>query len=183
MRLILILIILLFVQCLMACSVVDFYNIKFGAPSAISTNNLMAIQNTVRNIKMENGVSVEQTSVQKVWCQVSREKALMPSPFFTQVKIGYTYSDLIPYMAMYDGRFPETMTRTECINQLKEILNKLIDENNLILISANELGFKSTFARYKCIDKKSKLELTLEGVEGNKGRRFWMWVKMKLAID
>jgi hypothetical protein len=76
MRLILILTILSFVQCLMACSVVEFYNIKFGAPSAISTNN-----------------------------------------------------------------------------------------------------------RYKCIDKKSKLELTLEGVEGNKGRRFWMWVKMKLAID
>ena len=60
---------------------------------------------------------------------------------------------------------------------------KLIDENNLILISANELGFKSTFARYKCIDKKSKLELTLEGVEGSNSRRLWMWVKMKLAID
>jgi hypothetical protein len=86
----------------------------------------MAAQNTVRNIKMENGVNVEQTSVLNVWCQVSREKALMPSPFFTQVKIGYTYSDLIPYMAMYRGRFPETMTRAECINQLKEILNKLM---------------------------------------------------------
>ena len=59
MRSILILTILPFAQCLMACSVVDFYNIKFGAPSAISTNNLMAIQNTVRNVKMENGVSIE----------------------------------------------------------------------------------------------------------------------------
>lgn len=183
MRWILFLTFLHFAKCLWAYSGVDFCNIKFGVPSTISTNNLMAAQNTVRNIKMENGVSVEQTSVLKVWYQVSREKALMPSPFFTQVKIGYTYSDLTPYMAMYDGRFPETMTRAECINQLKEILNKLIDENNLILISANELGFKSTFARYKCIDKKSKLELTLEGVEGGNSRRLWMWVKMKLAID
>ena len=156
MRWILFLTFLPFVQCLMACSVVDFCNIKFEAPSAISTNNLLAIQNTVRNVKMENGVSIEKTSVLKAWCQVSREKALMPSPFFTRVKIGYTYSNLTPYMAMYDGRFPETMTRTECINRLKEILNKLIDENNLILISANELGFKSTFARYKCIGKKGQ---------------------------
>jgi len=99
----------------------DFYGLKFGCPSGISTNALERFEGEWRSIS--NG----KTNVKTVATWHEQRKDIRPAPFFDFAEVRYSYKTVTPVGAAFYGHFPKGTTRKKSLEILDDFALSMND--------------------------------------------------------
>jgi len=99
----------------------DFYGLKFGCPSGISTNELERIEGEWCFIS--NG----KTNVKTIATWHEQRKDVLPASFFDFATVRYSYKTVTPVGADFYGHFPQGTTRKKSLEILDEFALSMND--------------------------------------------------------
>ena len=99
----------------------DFYGLKFGCPSGVSTNELGRFERECCSIS--NG----KTNVKTIATWHERRKDIRPAPFFDFAEVRYSYKTVTPVGADFYGHFPKGTTRKKSLEILDEFALSMND--------------------------------------------------------
>lgn len=177
----------------------DFYGLKFGCPSGISTNALERFEGEWRSIS--NG----KTNVKTVATWHGQRKDIRPAPFFDFATVGYSYKTVTPVRADFYGHFPKGTTRKKSLEILDDFALSMNDSFGFQLscgLNRDEEEPQNFTPREAPVGKREKrsrysgftfvsysfsndgLFIQLEGGENRYGERFvWLAVSDRSRID
>ena len=177
----------------------DFYGLKFGCPSGISTNALERFEGEWRSIS--NG----KTNVKTVATWHGQRKDIRPAPFFDFAEVRYSYTTVTPVGAAFYGHFPTGTTRKRSLEilddfalsmndrfgfQLSCCQNRDEDEPQDFTPGEAPVGKRKERSRYsgpvfvRYSFSNDDLFIQLEGGENRYGERFvWLAVSDRSRID
>ena len=177
----------------------DFYGLKFGCPSGISTNALERFEGEWRSIS--NG----KTNVKTVATWHGQRKDIRPAPFFDFATVGYSYKTVTPVGAAFYGHFPTGTTRKRSLEILDDFALSMNDRFGFQLSCGQNrdeeepqnftpreapVGKREKRSRYSGFTfvsysfSNDGLFIQLEGGENRYGERFvWLAVSDRSRID
>ena len=177
----------------------DFYGLKFGCPSGISTNALERFEGEWRSIS--NG----KTNVKTVATWHGQRKDIRPAPFFDFAEVRYSYTTVTPVGAAFYGHFPTGTTRKRSLEILDDFAlsmndrfgfqlscgqNRDEDEPQDFTPGEAPVGKRKERSRYsgpvfvRYSFSNDDLFIQLEGGENRYGERFvWLAVSDRSRID
>ena len=177
----------------------DFYGLKFGCPSGVSTNELGRCERECCSIS--NG----KTNVKTIATWHERRKDIRPAPFFDFAEVRYSYTTVTPVGAAFYGHFPTGTTRKRSLEILDDFAlsmndrfgfqlscgqNRDEDEPQDFTPGEAPVGKRKERSRYsgpvfvRYSFSNHDLFIQLEGVENRYGERFvWLAVSDRSRID
>ena len=177
----------------------DFYGLKFGCPSGVSTNELGRFEGECCSIS--NG----KTNVKTIATWHERRKDIRPAPFFDFAEVRYSYTTVTPVGAAFYGHFPTGTTRKRSLEILDDFAlsmndrfgfqlscgqNRDEDEPQDFTPGEAPVGKRKERSRYSgpvfvCYSfSNDDLFIQLEGGENRYGERFvWLAVSDRSRID
>ena len=92
------------------CRIPEFYGLRFGQPTQMSTNGLTRFVNEgFRSGTGRPNVKYRYQTWQRI------DDGLRPAKFFDRALIAYSYKTLTPVTVTFVGHFPKGATRAECL--------------------------------------------------------------------
>ena len=177
----------------------DFYGLKFGCPSGVSTNELGRFEGECCSIS--NG----KTNVKTIATWHERRKDIRPAPFFDFAEVRYSYTTVTPVGAAFYGHFPTGTTRKRSLEILDDFalsmndrfgfqlscgLNREEEEPQNFTPGEAPVGKREERSRYNGFTfvsysfSNDDLFIQLEGGENRYGERFvWLSVGDHSRID
>ncbi len=177
----------------------DFYGLKFGCPSGVSTNELGRFEGECCSIS--NG----KTNVKTIATWHERRKDIRPAPFFDFAEVRYSYTTVTPVGAAFYGHFPKGTTRKKSLEILDDFALSMNDSFGFQLscgLNRDEEEPQNFTPREAPVGKREKrsrysgftfvsysfsndgLFIQLEGGENRYGERFvWLAVSDRSRID
>lgn len=145
----------------------DFYGVKFGKPSGISTNSL-AYKETKDSRTLDGK---EYNCLIAHWERV--DESLRPADFFDRAEISYTYRTLTPMEVVFRGHFPKETAREECLARVDELVSDIKAKYKFELL--NEINRSN----YRCRGKAEEGKTIADRIFSNRH----LYISLSVTIE